>query len=130
MKPIDRPFLSKFTKKSIYFTSKEEFYQSILLEIKNILESRLKLTDDYLKLHQNDIPFSYGTRDLQSLTISTNGLEKFKLHCKNTILQLEPRLQEIDITKIWVDEKNQSLNLKIICYLKNETFHSELNIKK
>lgn len=126
----DRPFFSKFNSNSACFHSESELFQSILLEIKNILESRLKLTDADIAIYGDDLPFFYGIRDLQSIDLSSGWMQKFKIHCQTIILKLEPRLQTIDITKIWIDQKQQCINLKITCHLPNKKFSSVLHIKK
>lgn len=128
---IDRPFLSKFNNNSVYFNSQDEFYKSIVKEIYYILESNLKLSDEYLKLNTCNLPFSYGTRDLQSIETSTEGLINFKIHCKESILKSEPRLSDIEITDISIDKEKQALTLKILCCLKNnnnETFETEVKL--
>ena len=127
-KRIDRPFFSKIRDKSTYFDSDEEFFQSIIEEIENILSSNLKLNDNYKNF--TDIPFAYGTRDLQSIDLSNEGISSFRNQCRNMILQLEPRLSDIEFSDITINKEKQSIKIQIICYLKttNKKFNSEINI--
>ena len=127
---IDIPFLEKFNSQSVYFKSSNELYKSIIREIENILSSRLKLTDEYLEVNFKDVPFYYGTRDLESIEISREGLHNFKSHCKKMILACEPRLKDLEFTKIEVNKEKQNLILNIVCYLKksNGKFTSEIKI--
>ncbi len=111
-KLMDRPFLSKFDKVPAYFLSKEEVYESIIREIKNILEANLKST--------TRSPFEYGTKDIQSIETSNSGIEKFKEHCRETILKLEPRLREVEITEINIDKERQEIKIRIIGHLKKD----------
>jgi predicted component of type VI protein secretion system len=113
---IDRPFLEKFTERSIYLTSYDELCKSVINEIGNILSSKLKLNDENSKSFK--IPFLYGVRDLQSIGISDDNIENFKRHCEKIILELEPRLSRIEFDKVNVNKEEQSLKVEITCHLK------------
>jgi predicted component of type VI protein secretion system len=127
---IDAPFLSKFNRQSIYITSETELYQSIIEEIGNILSSKLRVIGDYRNPKVKDSPFCYGVRDLQSIGTSSEEMEEFKLHCRTMILNFEPRIQDIEITKIFLNRETQNLRLDVTCFLKNgnRKFSTEISI--
>jgi predicted component of type VI protein secretion system len=118
----DFPFLSKFDSESVYITSNEDFLSSIVDEIGNILSSRLKLPQSYKDFDFGNVPFAYGIRDLQSLGYSRRDLEDFKVHCRDMILRLEPRLEYIEIQDINIDKEAQSISITLVCYPKSSNY--------
>ncbi|MDR1034501.1 MAG: hypothetical protein LBL32_01000 [Holosporales bacterium] len=114
---IDRPLLEKFTERSVYFNSKSDFIRSVVSEIGNILSSRLGFTS-LIK----DSPFSYGTKDLPSVNISSEDLETFGATCREAILYYESRLKAVEINDIRVDRDAQIIFLDIVCYPKLKDF--------
>lgn len=128
-KKVDLPFLEKFNQSSVYIDSYGGLCQSIVEEIGNILFSKLKLSGKYGDF--KDIPFSYGVRDIQSVNASFEELRNFKTHCEEAILNLEPRLESIEISDIKLDKEKQVLNLKIICLPKHhkQNFITEIKLQ-
>jgi predicted component of type VI protein secretion system len=116
---IYAPFLSKFSRESVYIQSDDELYQSIIEEIENILSSRLKIPDDYTTLLSENTPFSYGVRDIQSIGGSNEEFEKLKTHYRDTILRFEPRLLDIEIGKMQIHRDTQTLKIEMTCVVKN-----------
>ena len=113
-KRIDAPFLSKFNEGSIYLKTESELFNSIINEIGNILSTKLKM-----KYTSGDSPFSYGISDLQSLENSEDSLNEFKIQCRKTILQFEPRISDIVISDCSFNGLNQCLEIEISCQLKS-----------
>ncbi|MDR1390869.1 MAG: GPW/gp25 family protein [Holosporales bacterium] len=109
-KKAEASFLSKFNRKSVYLDSENEFFESIVEEIGNILSTKLKKLDD-----REESPFSYGIRDLQSLEISKNSIDEFKIHCCNMILKFEPRISDISVNNYHFDNKSQLLAMEFVC---------------
>ncbi|MDR1475755.1 MAG: hypothetical protein LBI20_00340 [Holosporales bacterium] len=115
---VDRLFLEKFSEDSIYLKSESEFAQSIANEIGNILSCRLGITN-----HFKDFPFAYGTKDLESINISSTDLDEFTSICRESILHFESRLKDIEITDIKINGETQTISLEIVCYPKPQGFH-------
>lgn len=112
-KSIDRPFLDKLKYGSVYCKDYDEYISSIVNEIYNILSCRLKSSD---KVTQN--PFCYGIKDLQSLDLSYNNLESFRIQCEKIIEHLEPRVDKVEISNINILKNTQSLEFSIKCIIK------------
>jgi predicted component of type VI protein secretion system len=96
--------------RSTYCKNYEEYVSSIIDEIENILSCRLK--------NKENGPFDYGAPDLLSVGVESNNLEKFKLECQMMIKKLEPRISDIEITNVVPNNNNQTLELTMICVLK------------
>ena len=128
-KKVDLPFLEKFNQDSVYIDSYSVLCQSIVDEIGSILFSKLKISGKYMNF--KDVPFSYGIRDIQSINVSYDELRDFKTHCEEAILNLEPRLESIEISDIKLDKEKQVLNLKIICLPKHhkQNFITEIKLQ-
>ena len=121
-KRIDAPFLSKFNRDSIYMNPDSELYESIINEIGNILSSKLKTID-----RNEDSPFSYGIRDLQSIDNSEDSLSDFKIHCAKQILRYEPRIEDIYINECSINKMQQTLEIELVCKIKGR--NKDLNTK-
>lgn len=122
---IDAPFLSKFNRNSVYLDSDDEFYQSIIDEIGNILSSKLKIIDK-----ANESPFAYGIKDLQSIDNSIDSLDDFKIHCIKQILRYEPRIDEVFINECVINKMNQTLEIELFCKIKgrNQNLSTKISI--
>ncbi|MDR1289324.1 MAG: GPW/gp25 family protein [Holosporales bacterium] len=105
--------MDKFTETSIYFKSDRDFVQSIISEIENILSCRL---DPTLPIEES--PFSYGTKDLESINTASEDLNAFGSLCRRAILHFEPRLDDLEITDVKIDRETQTISLEIVCYPK------------
>ncbi|MDR0744678.1 MAG: GPW/gp25 family protein [Holosporales bacterium] len=121
----DKPLFEKFNSKSVLFDSDQEFLSSILDEIDNIISTRLKLRYERGLL---DNPFAYGIRDLQSIDISSESLENFKLHCQKAILASEPRITNIEIVDVKVNNENQAILFDMLISLKDNKFEKKFSI--
>lgn len=122
-KRVDSPFLSKFNQDSIYLNSDEELYKSIIDEIGNILSSKLKITN-----RNEESPFAYGIRDLQSIDNSMDRLNDFKNHCIEKILRYEPRIEDLYINECSINKMNQTLEIELICKIKGKDKHLSTKI--
>jgi predicted component of type VI protein secretion system len=127
---IDAPFLDKFNRSSVYISSYEELYDSIIEEISKILSSKLRTPGSYQNIQIIDSPFSYGVRDLQSVGTSTEDLADFKEHCRAMILRFENRISDLEIDDISFDKEKQNLKMNITCVLKHfdKKFTAEIKI--
>lgn len=123
---IDRPFFEKFNSASAFFNSENDFYNSIVSEIANILASRLKMKDETLERGEN--PFLYGIRDFQSLDGSEKSLQKFMLLCQKMILKNEPRISDIEIDKITLNKEQQKIFLEATIFVGKGSFETKLSI--
>ncbi|MDR2074932.1 MAG: hypothetical protein LBP31_01795 [Holosporales bacterium] len=110
LKKLDRPFLDKIVVRSTYFSNYEEYVSSIIDEIGNILSCRLK--------NKENSSFNYGISDILSVGSDNDNLEKFKLECQNIVKKLEPRISDIEITDIDSNNKTQTMELTMVCILK------------
>jgi predicted component of type VI protein secretion system len=119
MKKIDREFLAKFQNGTIYLKSKEEIADSIAKEIGNILSSKLGWSQPFMAINFKDLPLSYGIRDIQSIGTSHTDLENFRVHCREAILNFEPRLRDLEINDVRINKETQSISLEITCYTKS-----------
>ncbi|MDR2667372.1 MAG: GPW/gp25 family protein [Holosporales bacterium] len=126
---IDVPFLYKFNEKSTYIQSKDELYLSITEEIGNILSSKLKIPGDFTEIAFESTPFSYGVRDIQSIETSNEKLEKLKTHYRKAILNFEPRLSDVEVKTISVNNETQTLKIELICTTKidDKKFATEIS---
>ncbi|MDR0695404.1 MAG: hypothetical protein LBF56_01355 [Holosporales bacterium] len=127
---IDAPFLSKFIHGKEYLDSAEEICRSITEEIGNILSTRLTLSGDHANTRIKDSPYRYGVRDLQSVGVSSEDLEKYKAHCKEAILASESRLYDLEIESISFIKEMQSLQMSMSCVLKggDYSFLTEISL--
>jgi predicted component of type VI protein secretion system len=95
---------------STYCDKYEEYVSSVIDEIENILSCRLK--------SKGSGSFNYGVFDLLSVGIESGSLEKFRLECQRIIKKLEPRISEVEITNVTPDNNNQTLELTMVCVLR------------
>jgi predicted component of type VI protein secretion system len=127
----DRCLLSKFSSCDATADSDNSLHASILEEVENILSSRRRLArQDGDACSRAYNPFVYGIIDLQSIDCSKESVEYFKDHCKNAILDLEPRLEYIVIHDINFLHESQQLVMTMTFLPRHakESFTGEVRI--
>jgi predicted component of type VI protein secretion system len=110
---VDRAFLDKFKRGSTYCRDYGEYISSIVEEIRNIMSCRLR---SYEGVSEN--PFCYGLKDIVSVSISHGGFEIFKKECRRSILSLEPRISDIEINEVSIDNEKQEMFIDVSCIIK------------
>lgn len=116
---IDRPFFEKFNN-STFFKNIDELHNSISVEIANILSANIRIKGKISDLPTIEInPYSYGTRDLQSLLDASEIRNEFIEHCKKQILTLEPRIKNCEISNTSLDYIGQFVRFKISYTIEN-----------
>lgn len=113
MNKLDRPFLEKMTTAQTYYRDYDSYISSVVDEIGNVLSCRLKEGSGV-----SENPFGYGIKDLLSQGISKDGLDMFRISCQRIIKELDPRILDIEITDLKINNTTQSLYLGITCILK------------
>jgi predicted component of type VI protein secretion system len=117
-KRVECVFFDKVLTQKKYIESEDEYEDTIISEINNILSSRLKLKRG-LANAQHENPFMYGIPDIESLDGSQDSLDDFQKRCEKLILSSDPRLSEVKITDVTNDCSKQVIEMKIeaICSL-------------
>jgi predicted component of type VI protein secretion system len=124
-------FLSKFCADDSVGSSSGDLCKSVIDEIENILSSRLKAVGNYNGSHLRSVnPFAYGIVDMQSLDYSRESIESFKKHCRDVILDLEPRLEDVVIHDVRPDQPSRHLVINMTLLLKSskETYTKDVII--
>lgn len=126
MPRFDRSLFEKIADRQTYYKSYEEYKNSVIYELENILSCRLR--DSYRDLKES--PYAYGIRDFLSQEISTANLELFKKEIQMIIKALDPRIFNIEIIEIKVNFEKQALEFSIDCVLKGGKFQHRVSIHK
>lgn len=124
---IDRPFFDKFNS-STYIQDIKELGKSIIVEIYNILSTRIKSHINVNKFKgTSENPFDYGIIDLQSF----DNIEKLSSNIRSSIMLYDPRVKDCYIENININQQQQSIEFSILFTIDqySECFRSNINIR-
>jgi predicted methyltransferase len=75
-------------------------------------------------------PFAYGIIDIQSIDYSQESIDFFKGHCRDVILDLDRRIEDVIVHDVFQDHRSHRIVINITLFLKStkETFTTDFKI--